>query len=64
MKISCQADSCANTPNSIPYNYVSTGDAIVIVNDDQQDATIQVYLIIPGQLYMFRALSLLIIRST
>ena len=29
----------------------------IIVNDDQQDATIQVYLFIPSQLYMFRAMS-------
>ena len=27
----------------------------IIVNDDQQDATILVYLFIPNQLYMFRA---------
>ena len=33
------------------------------VNDDQQDATIQVYLFIPGQLYMFRAMFSPIIRS-
>ena len=36
----------------------------VIVNDDQQDATILVYLFIPSQLYMFRAMFLPIIRST
>ena len=36
----------------------------VIVNDDQQDAIIIVYLFIPSQLYMFRAMSLPIIRST
>ena len=36
----------------------------VIVNDDQQDATILVYLFIPSQLYMFRAMSSPIIRST
>ena len=35
-----------------------------IVNDDQQDATIFAYLFIPNQLYMFRAMSLPIIRST
>ena len=34
------------------------------VNDYQQDATILVYLFIPNQLYMFRAMSLPIIRST
>jgi len=37
---------------------------IIIVNDDQQDATILAYLFIPNQLYMFQAMSLLIIRST
>ena len=29
--------------------------ASIIASDDQQDATILVYLIIPNQLYMFRA---------
>jgi len=29
----------------------------IIVNDDQQDATILAYLFIPNQLYMFRAMS-------
>jgi len=36
----------------------------MIVNDDQQDATILAYLFIPNELYMFRAVSLPIIRST
>jgi len=36
----------------------------IIVNDDQQDATILVYLFIPNQLYMFRAMSSPIIRGT
>jgi len=36
----------------------------VIVNDDQEDATILVYLFIPNHLYMFRAMSSPIIRST
>ena len=35
----------------------------IIVTDDQQDA-IMVYLFIPNQLYMFRAKSSPIIRST
>jgi len=35
-----------------------------IVNDDQQDATILAYLFFPNQLYMFRAISSPIIRST
>ena len=38
--------------------------ASIIVNDDQQDATILAYLFIPNQLYMFRATSSLIIRIT
>jgi len=36
----------------------------VVANDDQQDATILVYLFIPNQLYMFRAMFSPIIRST
>ena len=36
----------------------------IIVNADQQDATILAYLLIPNQLYIFRAMSSLIIRST
>jgi len=36
----------------------------VIVNDDQQDATILAYLFISNQLYMFRAMSSPIIRCT
>ena len=36
----------------------------IIVNDNQQDATILAYLFIPNQLYMFRAMSSPIIRST
>jgi len=37
--------------------------AALIVNDDQQDATILTYLFIPNQLYMFRAMSSPIVRS-
>ena len=37
---------------------------LMTVNDDQQDATILAYLFIPNQLYMFRAMSSPIIRST
>ena len=37
---------------------------LIIVNDDQQDAPILDYLFIPSQLYMFRAMSLPIIKST
>ena len=36
----------------------------IIINDDQQYATILVYLFIPSQLYVFRATSSPIIRST
>ena len=31
--------------------------ANIVVNDDQEDTTILVYLFIPNQLYMFRAMS-------
>jgi len=31
----------------------------IIVNDDQQDATIEVYLFTPSQHYMFRAFHLI-----
>ena len=36
----------------------------IIVNDDQQDATTLAYLFVPNHLYMFRAMSSPIIRST
>jgi len=36
----------------------------IIVNDDQKDTNILTYLFIPNQLYMFRAMSSAIIRST
>ena len=35
----------------------------IIVIDDQQDATILVYLFIPNQLYKFRAMSSPIMRA-
>ena len=38
--------------------------ASIIVNDDQQDATVLAYLFIPNQLHTFRAISSPIIRST
>jgi len=38
--------------------------ANIIVNDDQQDATILAYLFIPNKLYMFGAMSSPIIMST
>ena len=36
----------------------------IIVIDDQQEATILVYTLIPNQLYMFRAIFLPIVRNT
>ena len=36
----------------------------ITVNDDQQDATILAYLFIPNPLYMFRAMSAPIVKST
>ena len=36
----------------------------IIVNDDQQDATILIQLFIPNQLYMFRAMFSPNVRST
>ena len=44
--------------------YVCPCIVSIIVIYDQQDATILVYLFIPNQLYMFRAMSSPIIRST
>jgi len=44
--------------------FVSPCFASIIVNDDQEDATILVYLFIRNQLYMFRAMFSPIIRST
>jgi len=41
-----------------------TSKICTIVNDDQQDATILVYLFIPNQLYMFRGMSSPNIGST
>ena len=38
--------------------------ACIIVNDDQQDATILAYLFIPNQLYISGAMSSPIVRST
>ena len=42
----------------------STQEDSLTVNDDQKDATVLAYLFIPDQLYMFRAMSSPIIRST
>jgi len=44
--------------------FVYPSIASITVNDDQQDATILVYLFIHNQLYMFRVMSLPIIMST
>jgi len=45
----------------VVYIYTNSN---VIVNDDQQVATILAYLFIPNQFYIFRAMSSPIIRST
>jgi hypothetical protein len=50
--------------NACPWNYANANQHLtfvypcivsIIVNDDQQDATILAYLFIPNQLYMFWA---------
>ena len=41
----------------INVTFVCLCIASKIANDDQQDTTILVYLFIPNQLYMFRAIS-------
>ena len=53
-------------PLKVDYNDTQLDKTVptFFVNDDQQDANIQVYLFIPSQLYMFRAMSSSIIRST
>jgi len=43
--------------------FVCSGNVSIIVIDDKQDATILVYLFIPNQLYMFRAMFSPIIKS-
>jgi len=50
--------------NDINLMFVCPYTVRIIVNDDQQDATILAYLFIPNQLYMFRVMSWPIIRST
>jgi len=45
-------------------DYRQNNQNYIIVNDDQQDATILAYLFIPNQLHVFRAMSSPIIRST
>ena len=49
-------------PDTIKWHFKC--DLEIIVNDDQQDATILAYLFIPSQLCMFRAMFSPIIRST
>ena len=51
-------------PSLLSTAFVAGESQAVIVNDDQEDATILAYLFIPNQLYMFRAMSSPIIRST
>jgi len=45
------------SPNSVKTSHMYDKSSLIIVNDDQQDATILAYLFIPNQLYMFRAMS-------
>ena len=56
-----EADSSVYKVQRVTFVYPRI---IIFVNDDQQDATILAYLFIPNQLYMFRAMSSPIIRST
>jgi hypothetical protein len=44
-------------------DYLKLNASTLIVTDDQQDATILVYLFIPNQLYMLREMISTIIRS-
>jgi len=58
-----------NLPSPFPHRRVNLSVTFkvlytIVVNDDQQDATILAYLFIPNQLYMFWAMSSPIIRST
>ena len=56
--VSCHCHvGCSSYSNQRIYSYL-------VINDDEQDATIQVCLFIPCQLYMFRAMYSPIIRST
>jgi len=50
--------------NPVSMHRISRRKVCLIVNDDQQDANILAYLFMPNQLYMFRALSSPITRST
>ena len=56
--------SVYNDPITLILTYVCPCIVSIIVNDDQQDATILAYLFIPNQLYMFRVMSSPIVRST
>jgi hypothetical protein len=57
-----QEGAVTNICNNVNLTFVCI--VSIIVNDDQQDATILAYLFIPNQLYMFWAMFLPIIRST
>ena len=60
----CAKIFCIEAHPDRSINEEWTGRKLIILNDDQQDATILVYLFIPNQSYMFRAMSSPIIRST
>jgi len=48
---------------TLHLTFVCPCNISIIVNDDQQDSTILAHLFIPNQLYMFRTMSLPIIRN-
>ena len=56
--------NCMLYVNDVTVLKIKKAICCVIVNDDQQDATILAYLFVPNQLYMFRTMSSPIIRST
>jgi hypothetical protein len=62
-KTTIQAQDASVTEQYEYLTFVYPCIASIIVNDDQQDATILAYIFIPNQLYMFRAMSSAIIRT-
>jgi len=60
----CKVTANENTRDGENLTFVYQCIASIIVNDDQQDATILAYVFIHNQLYMFWEMSSPIIRST
>jgi len=56
--------SVPQSKDGLNLTFVCPCIVTIIVNDDQQDATILAYVFIPNQLYMFPTMSSPIIRST